>query len=65
MTLCYYACTMLLMLFACACDDIATTWHHWENTIKGGSSFLFIIGNADFELNISVILSSSGNILFS
>ena len=37
----------------------------WEKTIKGGSSFLFTIGNADFELNKSVILSSSGNILFS
>ena len=32
---------------------------------KGGSSFLFTIGNADFELNTSVILSASGNIVFS
>ena len=36
-----------------------------ENTIKGGSSFVFTIGNADFELNTSVILSASGNTLFS
>ena len=36
-----------------------------ENTIRGGSSFLFTIGNADFELNTSVILAASGNILFS
>ena len=28
---------------------------------KGGSSFLFTIGNADFELTTSVILSASGN----
>ena len=55
----------LLMLFACACVDGTTAWHHWENTIKGGSSFLFIIGNADSELNTSVILPTSGNILFS
>ena len=63
--LCYYACTVLLTLFACAHYDRAIAWHHWENTIKGGSSFLFTIGNADFELNTSVILSASGNILFS
>ena len=44
-------------------DNRATKWHHWENTIKGGSSFLFTIGNADFELNTSVILSASGNII--
>ena len=31
------------------------------NSIKGGSSFLFTIGNADFELTMSVILSASGN----
>ena len=36
-----------------------------EKHYKGGSSFLFTIGNADFELNTSVILSASGNILFS
>ena len=30
---------------------------------KGGSSFLFTIGNADFELITSVILSASGNLL--
>ena len=51
----------ILMLFACAHDDRATALHHWENTIKVGSSFLFTIGNADFELNTSVILSASGN----
>ena len=28
---------------------------------KRGSSFLFTIGNADFELNTSVILAASGN----
>ena len=65
MRICYYACATLLMLFACAHDDGATACQHWENTIKRGSSFLFIIGNADFELNTSVILSASGNILFS
>ena len=42
----YYACVMLLMLL---------------NTIKGGSSFLFTIENADFELTTSVILAASGN----
>ena len=47
----------VFMLLAHACDDGATTWHHQENTIKGGSSFLFTIGNADFELNTSVIAS--------
>ena len=31
---------------------------------EGGSSFLFTIADADFELNTSVILSSSGNIIF-
>ena len=36
-----------------------------EKHYKWGSSFLFTIGNADFELNTSVILSASGNILFS
>ena len=35
------------------------------NNIKGGPSFLFTIGNADFELNTSVILSTSGNPLCS
>ena len=55
----------IFTLFTCACDDGATTWYHWKNTIKGGSSFLFTIGNDDFELNTSVILSASGNILFS
>ena len=55
----------VFMLFAHAHDDGATAWHHWENTIKGGSSFLFTIGNADFELNTSVILSASGSTLFS
>ena len=55
----------VFMLFAHAHDDGATIWHHWENTIKGGSSFLFTIGNADFELNTSVIPSASGNMLFS
>ena len=30
---------------------------------RGGSSFLFTIGNADFELNTSVILSASGNMI--
>ena len=55
----------VITLFARACGDRATAWHHWENTIKGGSSFLFTIGNADFELNTSVILSASGNMLFS
>ena len=55
---------MLLMLYAHVCDDGATAWHHQVNTIKGGSSFLFTIGNADFELPTSVILSASGNQLF-
>ena len=32
---------------------------------KGGSSFLFTIGNANFELNTSLILSASGNLLLS
>ena len=32
---------------------------------KRGSSILFTIGNADFELNTSVILPASGNPLFS
>ena len=36
-----------------------------EKHYKGGSSFLFTIGNTNFELNTSVILSASGNILFS
>ena len=30
---------------------------------KSGSSFLFTIGNADFELNTSVLLSASGNMI--
>ena len=38
---------------------------HDTNTIKGGSSFLLTMGNADFDLNASVILSASGNPLFS
>ena len=33
------------------------------NNLKGGSSILFTIGNADFELNTSVILSVSGFLL--
>ena len=36
-----------------------------KTLLKGVSSFLFTIGNADFELNTSVILSASGNMLFS
>ena len=55
----------VFMLFACAHDDGATALQHWENTIKGASSFLFTIGNTDFELNTSVILSASGSTLFS
>ena len=47
---------MLLMQYACACDDDTTTGHHQVNTIKGGSSFLFTIGNADFELTKSVLV---------
>ena len=39
--------------------------HHQVNNLKGGSSFLFTIGNDDFELNTSVILAASGNLLFS
>ena len=56
----YYVSATLLMLYACACDDGTTTWHHQVNTIKGGSSFLFTIGNADFDLTTYVILSASG-----
>ena len=64
--LCYYTMFIMLpMLFTHVWDEGPTTWHHWNNNIKGGSSFLFTIGNADFELNISVILSASGNPLFS
>ena len=55
----------IFTLFAHVCDDGATAWHHWKNTITGGSSFLVTIGNADFEFHTSVILSASGNILFS
>ena len=58
--MCYF-----IMLHAHAQGDRATTWHHQVNNIKGGSSFLFAIGNVDFELNTSVILSASGNPLFS
>ena len=53
----------VFMLFAHVHDDGVTTWHHQENTIKGGSSFLFTIGNAGFELNTSVILSALGNMI--
>ena len=53
----------VFMLFTCACDGRATVSHHQENSIKGGSSFLFTIGNVDFELNTSVILSASGNMI--
>ena len=51
----YYACIVLIMLYAHAHDDGATLWHHQVNTIKGGFSFLFTIGNADFELTTSVL----------
>ena len=37
-------------------DDGTNTWHHPVNTIKGGSSSLFTIGNADFKLTTSVLL---------
>ena len=60
----YYACTTLLMLFAHVQDDRATAWYHQVNSIKGGSIFLFTMGNADFKLNTSVFLSVSGNPLF-
>ena len=50
---------MLLMLYTHAHDDGATVCHHQVNTIKGDSSFLFTIGNADFELTTCVILSVS------
>ena len=67
--LCDYATLLcmcyIIMLCTCAWDDGATTWYHQVNNIKGGSSFLFTIGNADFELNTSVIMSASGNPLFS
>ena len=36
-------------------DDSATAGHHQVNTIKGGSSSLFTIGNADFKLTTSVL----------
>ena len=66
MTVCYYAFAMYLHYFACVHDDGATMHDIIEkNTIKGGSSFLFTIGNTDFELNTSVILSASGSTLFS
>ena len=51
----YYISVTLLMLYAHAHDDGTTARHHQVNTIQGASSFLFTIGNADFELTTSVL----------
>ena len=36
-------------------DDGANAWHYQVNTMKGDSSSLFTIGNADFKLTTSVL----------